>query len=206
MDVTTQVRTWQGDFGRAYTDRNVVDPAQRLPAFRAMLEGVDVRSVLEVGCNRGHNLVALTTLLGPDADVRGLEPNTYALDIARAASDRTTVARGAANDIPFNDATFDLVFTSGVLIHVALETLPTCLDEIHRVARRYILAIEYFANEETGIEYRGHHDLLWKRDFLRHYTERFPSLALVRSGYWDLDVGFDRTHWWLLEKPTPTPR
>jgi hypothetical protein len=23
----------------------------------------------------------------------------------------------------------------------------------------------------------------------------------VQQGYWGVDSGFDRTHWWLLEKP-----
>lgn len=197
-----QLETWQGEFGRAYTDRNVHDPLDRLAAFTTMLEGIEARRVLEVGCNRGHNLVTLHMLLGPGAEIVGIEPNAYALSLARAASDETSALRGQADDIPFKDAYFDLVFTAGVLIHVPPEDLGSCLDEIHRVSRRYILAIEYFAPEETTIAYRGHDDLLWKRDFLTHYRTRFPTLEPVRSGYWGLEDGFDRCHWWLLEKPS----
>jgi hypothetical protein len=68
------------------------------------------------------------------------------------------------------------------------------------VSKRYILAIEYFAQEETAIHYRGHDNLLWKRDFPQHYRSQFPDLALIRSGCWGPEDGFDRTHWWLLEK------
>jgi ubiquinone/menaquinone biosynthesis C-methylase UbiE len=111
------------------------------------------------------------------------------------------VLRGHAFDLPFEDGYFDLAFTAGVLIQIALADLPRALSEIHRVSGRFILAIEYFAERETAISYRGHEDLLWKRDFLKHYQMQFPALSLLRTGYWDREHGFDRTHWWLLEKP-----
>jgi pseudaminic acid biosynthesis-associated methylase len=190
---------WQGDFGDAYTDRNVVDWRQRLPAFREMLAGLAIARVLEVGCNRGHNLVALSELLGPEAEIVGLEPNRHALDQARASSPRVTALRGDAFDIPFKDDTFDLVLTAGVLIHIPLADLPTALSEICRVSQHYVLCVEYYAEEETPIIYRGHTDLLWKRDFFRHFCACCPGLSLVRSGFWGPESGFDRTHWWLLE-------
>lgn len=196
----SQLDAWKGEFGEAYTDRNVADWRARQPGFREVLGGLELRGVLEVGCNRGHNLVALADLLGEDADVVGIEPNRHAQRIARAASDRIGVLSGNAFELPFRDGTFDLVFTAGVLIHISLADLPRALAEIHRVSRRYVVALEYFAEEETAIPYRGREDLLWKRDFLRHYQTQFPDLRLVRSGYFGPEQGFDRTTWWLLEK------
>lgn len=196
-----QLEAWRGAFGREYTDRNVQDPAVVMPAFARMLEGLSIRKVLEVGCNRGHNLVALVRLLGEDAEVVGVEPNPYARAIARRSSDRIGVVGGHASDIPFKSGYFDLVFTSGVLIHVSSDDLPQCLRELHRVSRRYVLAIEYFAETETPIRYRGHDDLLWKRDFLRSYQDVFPDLQLVRGGHVSEREGFDDCAWWLLEKP-----
>jgi len=195
-----QLKTWEGKFGKAYTDRNVVDYRARLPAFQRMLGGLPIRRVLEVGCNRGHNLVALAEILEEDSDVVGIEPNQYALEIARASSVKVGVLHGHALDLPFKDRCFDLVFTVTVLIHIRLSDLAAVLAEIHRVSKRYILAVEYFAEEETLISYRGHDDLLWKRDFLKHYQGQFPDLALVHSGCWGSEDGFDRSHWWLLEK------
>lgn len=192
---------WQGEFGEAYTDRNAVDWRVRLPAFRQMLGGLPIRRVLEVGCNRAHNLVAIAELLKDASALVGLEPNRYALKLARQASREIGVLQGQVFDLPFQDGYFDLVFTSGVLIHIALPDLPKALAEIHRASARFILAIEYFAEQEMGILYRGHNDLLWKRNFLKHYRAQFPDLSLLRHGYWDRDHAFDRTHWWLLEKP-----
>jgi hypothetical protein len=35
--MTPQREIWEGEFGNAYTDRNVIDWRVRLPAFRHML-------------------------------------------------------------------------------------------------------------------------------------------------------------------------
>ena len=190
-----QLRIWEGEFGKDYTDRNVIDWRTRLRAFRQMLDGLPIKRVLEVGCNRGHNLVCLAELLGEESEVVGVEPNRYALKLARASSVKVGVLYGHAFDLPFKAGYFDLVFTAGVLIHIPLEYLPLALREIYRVSKRYILAIEYFAQEETAVCYRGHDNLLWKRDFLQHYRSQFPDLTLIRSGYWGPEDGFDRTHW-----------
>jgi pseudaminic acid biosynthesis-associated methylase len=186
---------WSGDFGEQYTDRNLVDWRTVVPFLRPMVEGLSLGRVLEVGCNRGHNLVALREVLGEGPELIGIEPNPHAREIARAAG---VDARAAdAFGLPFPDGHFDLVFTAGVLIHVSLDDLPRAMREIHRCSRRYVLALEYFSEVETVIPYRGHRDLLWKRDFLRHYQTLFPDLTLVRQGYAE---EWDRSTWWLLEK------
>lgn len=198
---TKQLEAWQGDFGQAYTDRNVEDWQVRMPVFADIVEGRGIRSALEVGCNRGHNLVAFAHALGEDSQVVGVEPNRYAQRIARASSDRISVLEGSAYDLPFKDGTFDLVFTAGVLIHIGLADLPRALSEIYRVSKRYILAMEYFAEEETIIHYRGHNDLLWKRNFLKHYQTLFPDLRVLREGFLGPEKkSWDSHTWWLLEK------
>lgn len=77
-NVTAQLKMWEGEFGEAYTARNKIDWRIREPAFRSMLAGLPVKRVFEVGCNRGHNLIALTEVLGADSEVAGVEPNEYA--------------------------------------------------------------------------------------------------------------------------------
>ena len=201
-----QLEVWEGEFGRAYTDRNAIDWRTRLGAFQHMLNGLQVQRVLEVGCNHGSNLRALVELLKEGSEVIGVEPNKYALERARKANTKAGILYGNAFDLPFKDGYFDLAFTAGVLIHIALGDLPTAMAEIYRVTKRYLLVIEYFAEEETVIHYRGRDDLLWKRDFLKHYRGQFPDLDLVRSGYWRPEDGFDRTHWWLLAKPVEPVR
>lgn len=194
-----QLKTWENEFGKAYTERNKIDWRARYPAFQQMLKGLSIKRVLEIGCNKGHNLVALSELLG-EIEIFGVEPNQYALELAQTVSPKSMVQYGHIFDLPFQDEFFDVVFTAGVLIHVPLRKLPEALDEIYRVSRQYILAIEYFAEKETSISYRGHDNLLWKRNFLKHYQTQFPNIKLLRSGYWGPEYDFDKTHWWLFEK------
>jgi len=192
--------TWEGKFGKDYTDRNVIEWRERLDAFKEVLSGLPIQSILEVGCNRGHNLLSLTELLPADSQVVGIEPNQYAREIARAASAKIGVLEGNAYDLPFKDGYFDVVFTAGVLIHISPSNLQTAISEIYRVSKRYILAIEYFSEEEEIVNYRGHTDLLWKRNFLKIYQQAFDDLKLIRNGYWGDEKGFFRSHWWLFEK------
>ena len=195
-----QLDTWEGKFGKDYTDRNVIEWRERLDAFKEALSGLPIQSILEVGCNRGHNLLSLTELLPADSQVVGIEPNQYAREIARAATAKIGVLEGNAYDLPFKDGYFDVVFTAGVLIHIPPSNLQTAISEIYRVSKRYILAIEYFSEEEEIVNYRGHTDLLWKRNFLKIYQQAFDDLKLIRNGYWGDEKGFFRSHWWLFEK------
>jgi pseudaminic acid biosynthesis-associated methylase len=190
-----QLEKWQGPFGQAYTDRNIVDWRTVLPYFREILEGLPVGRMLEVGCNRGHNLVALRELLGKQAEVAGVEPNPHARALASSTGERVIAAN--IYGLPFPDAHFDLVITAGVLIHVPLEQLPAAMKEVYRCSKRFIVAVEYYAPQETAIKYHGMDNLLWKRDFLSHYLRLFPDLRLARSGYRE---EWDRSSWWLLEK------
>lgn len=200
MERTKQIKTWEGEFGKAYTDRNKIDWEIRIPLFKKMIGGLGIKKVLEAGCNRGHNLLAINKVIGDDSEIIGIEPNDYAIALARSSSTKVSVLKGNLFELPFIDDYFDLAFTAGVLIHIPLCDLEKALHQIYRVSEKYIMAIEYFAEEETEIHYRELTDHLWKRNFLAHYQRLFPDLKLIRSGYLDKETSFDRCHWWLMEK------
>jgi pseudaminic acid biosynthesis-associated methylase len=187
-----QIRTWTGDFGREYTDRNAYTPAEldelyrrnygttRTELNRRFLDAIprDVR-ILEVGCNMGTQLLLLQQM--GFTDLYGIEIQNYALDQARVRIPRAILSRASALAIPYAERFFDLVFTSGVLIHIAPADLPTALSEIHRCSKRWIWGFEYYAPEMTEVVYRGRHDLLWKADYARLYLSSFAELELVRE-------------------------
>jgi pseudaminic acid biosynthesis-associated methylase len=193
-----QLKTWKSNFGVEYTVRNKISPDSRVNAFKSMITGLNVNKILEIGCNIGHNLMAISKI--GDFQLTGLEPSKYAVLHGRSSSTDISILEGNIFDVPFKDGYFELVFTSGVLIHISLADLPKAIDEMYRVSNKYILVIECYAEDETVIPYRGHNALLWKRDFKKHFLERYPNLKLLRNGYWDKADGFDRTHWWLFEK------
>ena len=189
--MSSQLDRWQGEFGRAYTDRNQVDWHTRVGALKRIIPR-DVSSVLEVGANRGHNLVALKSL---GLDARGCEPADYAR--AEAVNQGLLVCACSVYDLYDGGHTSDLVMTCGVLTHVPPARLDDALGRIVDVARRYVLAIEYDGNDES-IEYRGHQDMLWKRDYGKHYRRLFPELRVVQEGV--LASEFDGAAYWLLQK------
>jgi SAM-dependent methyltransferase len=149
----------------------------------------EIESVLEIGCNRGDNLAAF------DCQAWGVEPNETA---RRQAWERGyPVWDATAASLPFKPKTFDLVFTMGVLIHIPSAELDKSLRGIHRVSRRYILAVEYGAAVVEARDYRGVRAGIWKRPYDHEYLSRFGDLALVGSGE---APELDGCHWWLLEK------
>jgi pseudaminic acid biosynthesis-associated methylase len=154
---------WMGEFGKEYTDRNVVDWKTRLPGLREIFNELTPNRVPEVGCNRGHNLVALRAIW-PDSQFAAVEPNPYAVSLAREANPQAAIFQADAFDLPLKDGWADLAIACGVLIHIALPDLKGALAEIHRVSRRWVMTSDYYAAEETEVKYRGHNDLLWKRD------------------------------------------
>lgn len=198
MKKTRQLEKWESSFGVEYTDRNIIPPENRIESFKKIVHGLKLKSILEVGCNVGHNLIALLKI--GDFKLIGLEPLKYAVLKGRTMSNQISILEGDIFDIPFKDNYFDLVFTSGVLIHIHLKNLMDAIDELYRVSKNYILAIEYCAVKETTITYRGNNELLWKRNFKKHFLDRYPKLEIIKEGYLDKEDGFDRTHWWLFKK------
>ena len=100
---------------------------------------------------------------------------------ARTRLPGAELSQASAFEIPYPGAHFDLVFTSGVLIHIAPADLPAALGEIHRCAKQWIWGFEYYASETAEVTYRGNRSLLWKTDFVRAYLRQFDDLELVRE-------------------------
>ena len=187
---TPQLGEWCGEFGREYTVRSCLTPEQvdalwqknyavtRTELNRRFLKNIPAEArILEVGCNIGNQLLLLQRL--GYSNLYGVDIQDYALEIARSRTKNVNLAQASSFALPYENKYFDLVFTSGVLIHVSPEDLPAALDEIHRCARSYIWGFEYYASSKTEINYRGHGELLWKMDYAREYLGRFDDLELV---------------------------
>jgi hypothetical protein len=86
------------------------------------------------------------------------------------------------------------------LIHISPKDLPAALFELARVSKRYLLYVEYDAEVEEEVPYRGHSHALWRRDHRAAYLRTIPGLKLVRAGHWGWEYGFDCCAWGLLEK------
>src|SRR6185295_2523947 len=75
---------WAGKFGDEYTERNKVAWVDRVPLLRRLIEQVNARSFLDVGCNAGWNLHALRAI-NPAFEMSGVDVNHSALQAASEA-------------------------------------------------------------------------------------------------------------------------
>jgi pseudaminic acid biosynthesis-associated methylase len=146
---TDQARVWMGDFGREYTDRNDQTPDEldcfyqenygitRSKLNEAFLSGISKQArILEVGCNTGTQLLMLQKM--GYTSLYGIEIQAYALEHAKARLPQAVLSLACALSIPYPEKCFDLVFTSGVLIHIAPSDLARVLGEIHRCSKKWI--------------------------------------------------------------------
>lgn len=191
-EVTKQASKWSGSFGQEYTDRNPQNPQEmedlymknygftRSELNQRFLDGMDrAIRILEVGSNIGNQLLCLQKM--GFTSLYGIELQSYAVEQAKSRTKGINLIQGEASDIPFKDGFFDMVFTSGVLIHISPSNLPCVLNEIHRCTRDYIFGFEYFSDVTREIPYRGNSDLLWKADFAGIYLELFNDLGLQKE-------------------------
>lgn len=189
--ITDQMERWSGTFGQEYTDRNIFSAQElddlyqknygitRTELNTQFLAGIDPAArILEVGSNVGNQLVCLQQ--GGFHNLYGIELQRYAVEVSKTRTQGINIIEGSAFDIPYKDDYFDLVFTSGVLIHINPSDINRAMSEIYRCAGEYIWGFEYYAPEYTEIIYRGQHNLLWKADFVKLYLELFDDLKLVR--------------------------
>jgi pseudaminic acid biosynthesis-associated methylase len=203
---TDQLALWRSDFGAAYTDRNDREMPERVEAWGRIIGAITSvsgapKNVLEVGCNVGWNLRYLNRL--GVTGLHGVEPQQGAVERARSRMPFAAVLHGDAFALPFRDSWFDLVFTSGVLIHIAPADLGRAMDEMYRVSRRWIVAIEYDDSVETEVPYRGKDGALWRRDHRAAWMSRHPDLALVYSEKLDASQGYDDCTAHVLERSAP---
>lgn len=190
--MTEQMEKWAGQFGKEYTDRNALSlddmealyqrnyGITRTELNAQFLDGIDhsIR-ILEVGSNVGNQLLCLQRM--GFGNLYGIELQGYAVELSKSRTRGINIIEGSAFDIPYKDRYFDLVFTSGLLIHIGPSDIGRAMKEIHRCTQEYIWGLEYYATKYTEIAYREQRNLLWKADFARLYLDLFCDLELVKE-------------------------
>jgi SAM-dependent methyltransferase len=126
----------------------ILDPAdpyhaaQRL--FLEKLREFGWTSILEVGCGFGWHLRALRQTF-PDRRIAGLDFSFRQVQEARRYVDDGAVGLWQASglQLPHPDRSFDVVFTSGMLVCLHPDRLAAALGELRRVSRQSVIAMEY---------------------------------------------------------------
>lgn len=109
------------------------------------IERMRAASALDVGTGTGVFAEAFSAL---GVSVTGIDVNAEFLEIARVHVPSARFLEGAAEEIPFGDRSFDLVFLGHVL-HETDDPLKT-LEEARRVARVRVAVLEWPYREEDA--------------------------------------------------------
>lgn len=201
---TEQEVFWAGDFGAEYIGRNKGSEllASNLAFFsRALASASGLSSCIEFGANIGMNLKALQ-LLYPQQEQHAIEINPEAAVELGNVIPPANIHRASILDFAPR-RTWDLALIKGVLIHINPDWLPQVYDALHRAAGRYLLVCEYYNPSPVAINYRGHSDRLFKRDFCGEMLDRHADLKLIDYGFaYHRDPNFpqDDITWFLMEK------
>ena len=189
MKKTIEEKFWQSNFAKGYLVRNHFTNKQLNSSYikkfgtsrsemnKKIMRGLKIESALEVGCNVGNQLSVLQSQ--GYKNLYGVEIYSPAVEMAKKHTNNINIIQGSAFDLPFKDNYFDLVFTSGLLIHINPKDLKKVMREISRVSKKYVWGFEYFSDKPETVKYRTHKDRLWKANFAKIYQNTSPSLKLL---------------------------
>ena len=200
--LSEQSNFWSGDFGDEYIQRNISENllASNIHFFSKALSNVNPvpKSILEVGANIGMNIKALRSIM-PYTNFSGIEVNKKASEILLETG--CNVIQGSIEEVEINKK-FDLVLSKGVLIHLNPANLDLIYSKLYKWSSKYILIAEYYNPTPIEIDYRGHKNKLFKRDFAGEILDKFSELKLADYGFAYHRSNFpqDDISWFLLEK------
>ena len=97
--------------------------------------------------------------------------------------------------------------TAQIELAQSLDINPDYLPEVYKrldqYSSKYVMVAEYYNPSPVMINYRGHDNRLFKRDFAGELMEMYPDLQLVDYGFmYHRDPVFpqDDITWFLMEK------
>lgn len=139
--------------------------------------------VLEFGCGVGRHLFNLRTL--PNVDVHGYDQSDSMAGSIRAWAGDAWYGEhvhvgGPTGRLPYDDASFDLVYSAEVLVHVRPEDLPGVLGELMRVCRGHVLHLETSPDYPV---FSGVHAGCWRHDLPATYASLGKACETLERGY-----------------------
>jgi spore coat polysaccharide biosynthesis protein SpsF len=202
-----QESMWAGDFGDDYTRRmngNVWIESNIAFFAEALKKAKGIKTVLELGCNRGLNLAALE-YLDQSTIKTGIDINAHSLHELTTMFDDLKLDQPYIHCSPIVNFdtvhTYDLVFTKGVLIHISPEQLSEVYEKMYNLSDKYILIAEYYNPTPVEVKYHNMTGKLYKRDFAGEMLDRYP-LKMIDYGFTYKRDKFmqDDLNWFLLSK------
>jgi ubiquinone/menaquinone biosynthesis C-methylase UbiE len=141
-----------------------------------VLKSFPWRSLWEIGCGPGANLVRIATDI-PGRELGGSDINADAIDLARKTFKNALFEVSSCEDTLLSDKACDVTLSDMVLIYIGPNKIKKVLKEIKRYTRGRIVLVEFDSSK------------WWRRLWLR-WTTGYHSYnykkVLEQCGYYDV--------------------
>lgn len=145
--------------------------------FEMLQENLDEQygEILDLGCGYGRVTPYFKQF---SQNVHGFDYNKEMLDKAKEAYPEIQFKNGKAQNLPYENDKFNVIFCRSVLQHIEENDLKKVRSEINRVTDQQasLLIFEDMHSNEKGAE-DGHYNLRDKK----YYQNFFPGFKLVRE-------------------------
>jgi len=136
-------------FWNKYADENESRNNEGFTKFLTDLaSALHCTSVLEIGCGTGIDL----RKFDDSFEIHGVDLNEHALELAKKNIPKGKFYKESITKLPFEDGSIDLVFTHKLLNYLDDNTLDEGVNEMFRIARKYIVNCELFEETEDKID------------------------------------------------------
>ena len=151
----------------------------------------DVQTILDVGCGDG----SITNPLGEKWEVSAIDISTEAV---KHLTPQIRGYLGSSSAMPFNDVSFDLVFTSELLEHLPDSIFENTISELKRVTKKYIF-ISVPNNEKLRRRFTRCYNCKTEYHLYLHY--RSFNAHTLKELFSEFEV-IDQTECGVMETPS----
>jgi cyclopropane fatty-acyl-phospholipid synthase-like methyltransferase len=143
--------------------------------FAEQLKSCQFNSIFEIGFFSGRNLKHVEEVL-PEVSINGLEINKKAVEFAKARLPKANLLHMDLHNMHNIKEKYDVIFTSGVLIHVPPDEIPNVLMKCLDLSSKYVMHIETIGKNEVASgpmhlkpTYKVSDQLQWNVDLISVY-------------------------------------
>ncbi|MBT5022562.1 class I SAM-dependent methyltransferase [Candidatus Woesearchaeota archaeon] len=132
--------TYYDEIAQGYEELHYDEQIHKLKLISESLDISHINTILDVGCGSGISTRYWEGLLGAECRRVGIDPSEKLIDIAKEKDSNAKYFVGCAEELPFNDSSFELVL-SVTAIH-NFSNFSKGLDEIKRVGtEKFVLTV-----------------------------------------------------------------
>ena len=167
------------NYWQKHNDYDLSEEHPHRETLLGILDGLDFKSVLEIGCNFGPNL-SLIKKEYPDVRLAGIDINRSSIIKAKEKLPDAQLVVGDINDLPFKDKSFDVILSDAVLMYIPPLEIEKVKSEMLRVAKKALILVEFHSEglNNLGDRIFGH----WGRNY-KELFKGFP-VQLTKVTNW----------------------